>query len=394
MIKDDFPYFRNNNIVYLDSASTTQKPQIVLDSIMEYYTHYCSNTHRGSYNHGDKTTTKFEESRNYIKEFIGGRPKDTLIFTKGVTEGINLVANSYVKNNFKSVIISSLEHHSNITPWHMQGRTLGNGLEVIGYNKDLTIDLNHLEDLLKKNRDSFLSITHISNAFGILHPIKEIIDLSRKYNAKILIDGAQAANKLKLDMSWLQPDFYTFSAHKCYGPTGVGALYVNSSIINDLTPYQTGGAVIDRVSYKQSTYLPAPLKFEAGTQNIAGVIGFKKGVEYIKSVGFNNIKENEKKLIKIIYSEFNKIDGVTVWGDTHNMGNISFNVDGITPIDLGILLDKQKIAVRAGHHCAMPIMESLGIDGTLRISLGVYSNESDIQLFFSGLIKAIKILRG
>ncbi|QEN04972.1 cysteine desulfurase [Thiospirochaeta perfilievii] len=394
MIKDDFPYFKNSKTTYLDNGSTTQKPQSVIDSITSYYTQYCSNTHRGSYKDGNRATKEFEASRSYIRDFIGAKFNKEIIFTKGVTEGINMVASSFVNSRFKTVIISSLEHHSNIVPWHIMGRTLGEGLEVVRYREDLSFDLEHFEDLLRKNPNSFVSITHISNAFGVVNPVKEITGLAHKYGCKVLVDGAQALSRLKVDVKDLGVDFYIASSHKSYGPTGVGVLYINEEVLPEFSPYQTGGAVIERVSFSKSTLLDSPHCFEAGTQNIAGVIGFKTALKYIDSIGYKSIAENEDRLVNYIIEGLKKIDGVRLYtGKSRIVGNVSFNIQGLMPIDIGLLLDKQNISIRAGHHCAMPIMESLNIDGTVRISLGVYNNESDIKTFFKGLDKAVSILR-
>lgn len=395
MIKDDFPYFSNSKNTYLDSAATSQKPQSVIDAITEYYTHYCANTHRGSYEDGNRATIEYEGARDYISKFVKTHSSRELTFTKGVTEGINMVATSFVDRSYDQVIISSLEHHSNITPWHMLGRKPGAGLDVIRYNSDLTMDLDHLESLLKRGGKNFLSVTHVSNAFGVVHPLEDIVELAHRYDTPVLVDGAQALSRIELNLSDLDVDFYSLSSHKCYGPTGIGALYIHERNLSSMRPYQTGGAVIDRVHFSGSTLLEAPLKFEAGTQNIAGVIGFRAALEYVGKVGYRSIKEKEDRLIDKVYSGLNDIEGIQLYSSPDDMvGNISFNIDGIQPIDLGTLLDKQHIAVRSGHHCAMPIMEALGIDGTVRLSLGIYNDDEDIELFFNKLNRSIEILRG
>lgn len=394
MIKDDFPYFKNHKITYLDNAATTQKPQSVIDSVVEYYTDYCANTHRSSYQDGNRATMEYEGARSYIKNFIGASSEKEVIFTKGVTEGINMVASCFVKDRFKTVIISSLEHHSNIVPWHMMGRTPGNGLEIVGYKKNLEFDMDHYEDLLRNNPGSFVSITHVSNAFGVIHPVKEIVKLAHKYGAEVLIDGAQSISSFKVNVKELGVDFYSFSGHKSYGPTGVGILYINSKLLNGFDPYQTGGATIDRVTFKSTTLLESPQCFEAGTQNIAGVIGLKAALEYIDHIGYELIEEKEKALVKIIYEKLNNIDGIELYTtSTGVVGNISFNIKGIVPIDIGIILDKMNVAVRSGHHCAMPIMDLLKINGTVRLSLGLYNDIDDIDVFFTSLARAIKIIR-
>lgn len=395
MIKDDFPYFKNNSNIYLDSAATSQKPYKVIEAITEYYTHYCANTHRGSYEDGNRATLEYENAREYISQFVKTHNNRELTFTKGVTEGINMVAHSFVDRSYDSVIISSLEHHSNITPWHLQGRSPGNGLEVIRYNKNLTLDMDHLESLLNNKRKNFLSITHISNAFGIIHPIEEIVELAHRYDTPVLVDGAQALSRVDLNLKDLEVDFYSLSAHKCYGPTGVGALYIHEQNLDRMRPYQSGGAMIDNVTFEHSTLLDAPLKFEAGTQNIAGAIGFRAALEYVNSVGYDYIQKKEINLIEKIYNGLKGLNGIVLYTDPEDMaGNISFNIESLQPIDVGILLDKQHVAVRSGHHCAMPIMQKLGIDGTVRLSLGLYSDENDVEIFLQKLQRAIQILRG
>ncbi|MGL1892863.1 MAG: cysteine desulfurase [Spirochaetaceae bacterium] len=394
MRKNDFPYFKNNQ-VYLDNAATTQKPQSVIDVITQYYTDYCSNTHRGSYKNGNKATTVFEHTRIFVQDFIGAKSSNEIIFTKGATEGVNMVASSFVKNRFKTVIISSLEHHSNIVPWHMMGRTIGAGLEVVKYRDNLEFDMVHFEELLKNNPDSFVSITHVSNAFGVIHPVKKIVKLAHKYGAKVLIDGAQAISHFKVDVKDIGADFYLFSGHKIYGPTGVGVLYIDENSIDDFDTYQTGGAVVEKVTYDKTTLLESPLKFEAGTQNIAGVIGLGASLNYIYDVGYESIVGHEALLTDIIYKRLNSIEGIQLYTkNSECVGNISFNIEGILPIDIGLLLDKQGISVRAGHHCAMPIMDALNIDGTIRISIGIYNDLEDIDKFFKALDRAIDIIKG
>lgn len=393
MRKDDFPFFDNNESVYLDNAATTQKPQKVLSSIMEYYTSYCANTHRGSYETGNKATREFEEARKVLQNFLGACEASEVVFTKGVTESINMTASSFVGKRFPHVIISSLEHHSNIVPWHMQGRSPGQGLEVVHCSRNLDFDLDHYETLLKKNPGSFVSVTHISNAFGVIHPVKEIVELAHFYDSPVLIDGAQSLSKIPLNMEELGADFYAVSAHKAYGPTGVGALYINRKRVKEMKPWQTGGATIESVTYEGTKLLEPPLCFEAGTQNIAGVIGFKAALEYLQSADFDSVKESEEKLTARVYEALEKLEGVEIYNRSKT-GIISFNLEGIAPVDIGILLDKQGVAVRTGHHCIMPLMKLLNMEGTIRVSLALYNDEHDIDKFAEALKKAVKIVRG
>lgn len=389
--RQDFPFFKNEKIVYLDNAATTQKPQIVLDKMNEFYTQYCANTHRGSHELGNRATMEYEASREYIANFIGADTTE-LIFTRGTTEAINLIASSYVKDNFSTVILSHLEHHSNILPWQLNGFTLDHGLEVIPMDKDLNIDIEAYEGLLKRHPKSFVSITHIANTFGIVNPIKRLIDLAHKYECEIMIDGAQALAHLDIDVKGLDADFYAVSAHKAYGPTGIGALYGKYELLEKMKPYQGGGSMIDDVTFERSTFLQPPLKFEAGTQAIAEAIGFKAALQYLKEVP--NIEEHDTSLINYARRRLQEIEGIIFYTNTENVaGNISFNIKGIHHDDIGILLSKQNIMLRTGHHCALPIMKHLGIEGTVRLSFALYNTTEDIDLCMAALDKAIKVLR-
>ncbi|MGP2657718.1 aminotransferase class V-fold PLP-dependent enzyme [Malaciobacter sp. WC5094] len=393
MFKKDFPYFKNSDIIYLDNAATTQKPKEVVNSQIEYYEHYCSNTHRSNFGHANKATQKFENARKVLKEFINASKNEELIFTKGVSESINFIAESFAKD-FKTVIISSLEHHSNIVPWHIQGRTLGEGLEVVRCDENLSFDFAHFEELLKNNPNAFVSVTHISNAFGKIHNIKAICELAHKYEAVVMIDGAQSLAHTKIDLQDIDADFFAISAHKTFGPTGVGAIYVKEKYLKDLKPYQTGGATIDQVDFEKSTLLDSPYKFEAGTQNIAGIIGFAEALEYLNHVGYENIEAIEKDVYHYLDEELRKIPDIEFYNDIKDsIGSRSFNIKGLIHDDIGILVDKMKIALRVGHHCAQPIMKQLGIKGTIRVSLAFYNDYKDVDALITALKKAISMLK-
>lgn len=393
MFKKDFPYFQNSQTVYLDNGSTTQKPKSVIDSQVEYYETYCSNTHRSNFGHANKATQEFEKTRVILKEFINASKKEEIIFTKGVTESINFIASSYAID-FKTVIISSLEHHSNIVPWHMQGRSLGNGLEVVKCNDNLDFDMEHFEELLKANPKAFVSITHISNAFGKIHNIEAIAKLAHSYDAVIMIDGAQSLAHLKVDMQRYDVDFFAISGHKTFAPTGVGAIYIKEKYLKDVKPYQTGGATIHEVDFNSSTLLDSPYKFEAGTQNIAGVIGFGKALEYITRVGYENIESIENHIYKYLDDELSKIPDIIFYNDiTNSIGSRSFNFKGIVHDDIGILVDKMNIALRVGHHCAQPIMKKLGIRGTIRVSISFYNDNTDVNNLIVALKRALSMLK-
>lgn len=394
MYKKDFPYFANSNSVYLDNGSTTQKPQSVIDSTIEYYTKYCSNTHRSSFGDANKATTEFENTREYLQKFINANKKEEIIFTSGVTQSINFIASSFAKK-FKNIIISTLEHHANIVPWHLQGRTLANGLEVVNCNDNLDFDFEHFEELLKANPNSFVSVAHVTNAFGKVHDIKKIIAIAHSYNAPVLIDGAQSLSSFKIDVQELNCDFFAISAHKTFGPTGVGAIYIKEKFFDEVEPYITGGAAINTVDFeKGSTFLNAPYKFEAGTQNIAGVIAFKEALKYIENIGYETIQNRKKELLEYLNSELKKLPDIIFYNDLKDCsGSRSFNFKGIMHDDISILLDKLKISVRVGHHCAQPIMKKLKIKGTIRASLAFYNDFEDIDKLISALKRALSMLK-
>lgn len=393
MFKNDFPYFQNSKTTYLDSGATTQKPKSVIDSQVEYYEHYCSNTHRSNFGDANKATLEFEKTRKILKEFINASKKEEIIFTKGVTESLNFIATSFAKD-FKTVIISSLEHHSNIVPWHIQGRTLSLGLEVVNCDDNLNFDMNHFEELLKANPNAFVSITHISNAFGKIHDIEAITKLAHFYGAVVMIDGAQSLAHTSIDVQALDVDFFAISGHKTFAPTGVGAIYIKEKYLKDVKPYQTGGATIHEVDFSGSILLDSPYKFEAGTQNIAGVIGFGKALEYLNYVKYENIQNIEHNVFKYLDEELAKLPDIIFYNDLENcVGSRSFNFKGIVHDDIGILLDKMKVAVRVGHHCAQPIMKKLGIKGTIRVSISFYNDYVDIDNLITALKKALNMLR-
>jgi len=394
MYKLHFPFFGNSDTTYLDNGATTQKPQTVIDAELEFYTHYCSNTHRSSHGSANRATLAFENSRKLIKTFINANKDEEIIFTKGVTEGLNFIADAFVKDEFETVIVSSLEHHSNIVPWHMQGRSLGKGLEVVKTKANLEFDFEDFEQLLKKHPNAFVSITHVSNAFGKIHDVKRISQLAHKYGALVMIDGAQSLVHFNVDVQDLEVDFYCMSAHKTFGPTGIGAIYINESVLEKVKPYQTGGATIHEVTWEGSTLLDSPYKFEAGTQNIAGVIGFAKALEFIQTIGYEALQKHEEELYNYLHEQLACFEDIQLYNDTINaIGSKSFNFKGISHDDIGILLDKQKVAIRVGHHCAQPIMHELGVKGTIRASVALYNTKEDIDKLISALNRALGMLK-
>ena len=369
MYKKDFPYFTNSKTVYLDSGATTQKPQSVIDATVEYYTKYCSNTHRSGFGDAAHATTEFENTREVLRRFINTNKKEEIIFTKGVTESINFIASSFAYM-FKTVIISSLEHHANIVPWHMQGRFLNSGLEVVNCNENLDFDFEHFEEILKKNPNSFVSIAHVTNAFGKVHDIKKIISMAHDYGCVVMIDGAQSLSSFKIDVQELDCDFFAISGHKTFGPTGVGAIYIKEKFFESVKPYQTGGAVINSVD-------------------------FKEALKYIENIGYETIQSRKKELLEYLDSELKKLPDIIFYNDLKDCsGTRSFNFKGIMHDDISILLDKLKVALRVGHHCAQPIMKKLGIKGTIRVSLAFYNDFEDIDKLIVALKKALSMLKG
>lgn len=389
-LRKDFPYFSNGAAVYLDSGSTAQKPLCVLEAMDEYNTKYCANIHRGAHGLGNKATEAFENVRQNIADFINAKSKDEIVFTKGATDGINTVAHAYAKESVNHVICTSLEHHSNIVPW----QHIGAKVEAIKTLDNLLPDLNHFESLLKKYPGAMVALIHTSNAFGVTNPIRQMIQIAHEYGSKVLIDASQSTVHRAVDVQKLDVDFLVMSAHKLYGPTGVGALYIKESLHDECKPYQGGGGAIKTVSFNKTEYMPIPYMYEAGTSNIAGVIGFGAAIDYIKDIGFERLQNQEKDLIAYTFDKLLDIEDVQIYTEPHMVsGNISFNIKGIHHHDLGILLDKQKVEVRVGHHCVQPAMQMLGIDGTVRISFGLYTSKSDIDTFFKALHRAVKMLK-
>ncbi len=387
MYREDFPFFEHEDIIYLDNAATTQKPYIVLEKMNDYYTHYCSNTHRGSHDLGNRATQEYEEARQVLADFIGAQYNE-VIFTRGTTEAINLLASSYVKSRFDTVILTPLEHHSNIVPWQLNELHI----EVIPIDQDLNIDLDTYEALLKEHPKSFVSLTHVSNSFGIVNPIEELIRLAHQYECEVLIDGAQALAHLAIDVKTVDADFYAVSAHKAYGPTGIGALYGKFSLLEKMDPYQGGGSMIEDVSFDYSTFLDPPLRFEAGTQAIAEAIGFKTALRYLSAR--KGVQEHDADLMRYAKERLSELTMIELYTDAANvLGNISFNLQGIHHDDLAVLLSKQGIMLRSGHHCALPIMRRLGIKGTLRLSFGLYNTQEEIDKTIEAVLKAEEILR-
>jgi cysteine desulfurase / selenocysteine lyase len=397
-IRAQFPILNRkvngNDLIYFDNGATTQKPQVVIDEIANYYKNENANVHRGVHFLSGLATDKFEQTRNTIKEFIGAKHNYEIIFTKGATDSINLVANGYrsLLKKGDEIIISELEHHSNIVPWQICSEISGASLKVIPLTDEGELKMNEFDNLLN-SKTKLIAVSHISNTLGTINPIKYIIEKAHKMGAKVLIDGAQAASHIPLNMETLGADFYVFSAHKLYGPTGVGVLYGKEDALNKLPVYQGGGEMIKDVRFTGTTYADLPHKFEAGTPNIAGVIAFKTAIDFISQLGLKNIVAYEDTLLQYATSELLKIEGVKIYGTAkQKTGIISFNIDGIHPYDIGVIVDKLGVAIRTGHHCTQPIMERYNIPGTARISFAIYNTKEEINICIAAIKQAKKML--
>lgn len=382
-------------LVYFDNGATTHKPQQVISRIQRFYTFENSNIHRGVHALSRQATDVFENARKTVQQFINAAHSQEIIFTSGTTESINLVASSFGKKFITSgdeILISEMEHHSNILPWQMLCKEKGAILKVIPVLENGELNTDKLITLFSE-RTKLVSITHVSNALGSINPVKEIIALAQKYNVPVLIDGAQSVPHLKIDVLDLDCDFFCFSAHKMYGPTGIGVLYGKEKWLNELPPYQTGGGTIKTVSFHETEYADLPLKFEAGTPHIAGVVGLEEAIQYVEKIGIKNISAYENFLLIYATEQLKKINRLKIIGEAEKKaGVISFVIEGTHPFDVGTILDQQGIAVRTGHHCTQPLMQKFGISGTVRVSLAMYNTKEEIDFLISGIQKAVKML--
>lgn len=378
------------DLIYFDNAASSQKPQVVLNNITHYYSNDNANIHRGVHYLSQKATDKFEDTRRAVQEFVNAKNSCEIIFTKGTTDSINLVANGYQSTLQKGdeIIISEMEHHSNIVPWQMCCDISGAKLNVIPMLDDGDLDMKAFENILSK-KTKLVAITHISNALGTINPIDIIITAAHKVGAKVLIDGAQAVPHKLVDVQKLDVDFYCFSAQKMYGPTGVGVLYGKKELLNKMPPYQGGGEMIKEVRFEKTTYADLPHKFEAGTPNIAGVIAFKAALDFMNDIGIENIAEYEDNLLQYTIEKLSKISGIQFIGKAKKRAAlVSFNIEGLHSYDIGVLLDKMGVAIRTGHHCAQPIMERYNIPGTARISFAIYNTKKEIDNCIDAIKKA------
>ena len=397
-IRADFPILKRNvngkPLVYLDNAATSQTPQQVIDAIVDYYQNYNANIHRGVHTLSQEATDKYEQARNKIQKHFNAAKAYEIIFTSGTTHSINLVANGFSSLIKKGdeILVSAMEHHSNIVPWQMLCERTGALLKVIPMNQEGELRMDVYDELLS-NKTKLVFCNHISNALGTINPIEEIIEKAHKVGAAVLIDGAQAAPHLIADVQALDVDFYTCSAHKICGPTGVGMLYGKENWLNKLPPYQGGGEMIAEVTFEKTTYAGLPHKFEAGTPNICGGIAFGAALDYMNAIGFEEIAKYEHELLEYATQELLKIDGLKIYGTAKNKTSvISFNIEGIHPYDMGSILDKLGIAVRTGHHCAQPIMDFYKIPGTVRASFAFYNTLEEVDVLITGVLKAKSML--
>nr|WP_299423405.1 cysteine desulfurase [uncultured Emticicia sp.] len=398
-IRQDFPILdekvNGRDLVYFDNAATTQKPFVVLEALANYYGHYNANIHRGIHFLAEKATSAFEDSRSAIQKFLNAAHKEEIIFTYGTTDGINLVAQTYGRKFLKEgdeIIISTLEHHSNIVPWQMLCEEKGCVLRVIPIDDKGDLILEAYEKMLSE-KTKFVSVVHVSNALGTINDVKFIIDKAHEVGAKVLIDGAQASSHITIDVQTLDADFYAFSAHKLFGPTGMGVLYGKSDILNAMPPYRGGGEMIKEVTFEKTTYNELPYKFEAGTPNIADVVAVKFAIDYINDLGKENIAAYEDELLKYATEQLSEIGGLRIVGKAkEKVSVVSFVLNGIHPQDVGVILDQQGIAIRTGHHCTQPLMNRLGLPGTSRASFAVYNTTDEIDKLVAGIHKVKKMV--
>ena len=399
-IRADFPVLdqtiSGHPLAYLDNGASTQKPRQVIEVIKEFYENDNSNVHRGIHTLSQRATDRFEGARKTVQNFINAQSDAEIIFTRGTTEAINLVAQSFVRDSFQAgdeILISAMEHHSNIVPWQMLEQQIGIKLRVIPINDKGELLYEEFEKRLNKNT-KLLAITQLSNALGTITPLKRMIDAAHAAGAKVLVDGAQAIAHTEVDVTALDCDFYAFSGHKIFSPTGIGVLYGKRALLEKMPPYQGGGDMIKVVSFSGTEFNELPYKFEAGTPNIAGAIGLAAGLDYVSDIGITAIAEYEHRLLEYATAKMLEIDGLRIIGTAAKKASIiSFEIDGIHASDLGTLLDSQGIAIRVGHHCAMPVMEFFGVSATTRASLAFYNNTADIDALVAAIHKAVSMLR-
>ncbi len=398
-VREDFPILsktiNGKKLVYADSAATTQKPTQVINKIKAFYSSQNANVHRGIHALSEEATREFENARAVVASFINARSSKEIIFTKGATESINLVSQSLGESSIQpgdEILISTMEHHSNIVPWQILCKKTGAQLKVIPVSNTGEIELEAFNKLLcEKTR--IVALNHVSNALGTINPIGSLTKIAKEFNAMVLIDGAQGCVNDLVDVQKIGCDFYVFSGHKALGPTGIGVLYGKQELLEEMPPWQGGGDMIKKVTFEHTTYNEVPYKFEAGTPNISGAIGLSEALNYLSKIGVNQIISHEKMLLKLATDRAQKIPGLRIIGNAKNKTSIiSFVIDNLHPQDIGTLLDQQGVAIRAGHHCVMPLMDRFGLDGTARASFCLYNNEDDVNAVFDAVETATKLL--
>jgi cysteine desulfurase / selenocysteine lyase len=398
-IRQQFPVLnrevKGKPLIYFDNAATSQKPQPVIDALVNYYTNYNANVHRGIHTLAEEATLAFEATRDAVQQFIHAASREEIIFTRGTTEGINLVAYTWGRQNIKAgdeIIISAMEHHSNIVPWQILCEEKKAVLKVIPVNDEGELLLDVYKKLLSP-KTKLVAVVHVSNALGTINPVKQIIDAAHKTGAVVLIDGAQSAVHLDIDVQQMDCDFFAFSSHKIYGPTGIGVLYGKKNLLEAMPVFHGGGEMIREVTFEKTTYNDLPYKYEAGTPNIADTIAFKTALGFINETGKDNIRRHEEELLHYATKQLQQIPGLKIIGTAkEKVSVVSFVIDNFHPQDIGILLDNRGIAVRTGHHCAQPLMHRFGITGTVRASFAVYNTKEEIDELITGLQKTIKML--
>ena len=395
-IKKDFPLLENRDIAYLDSGATTQKPKEVIEAIKKYYENSNANPHRGAYSLSIEATEQYENTRTKIAEFINARHREEIIFSKNATESLNLIAYSYGMNNLKKddeVVISIMEHHSNLVPWQKITKATGSKLNYMYINENYEITDEEIENKIT-DKTKIVGITHVSNVLGTINNVKKIIKYAHKKGAVVIVDASQSIPHMKIDVQELDADFLVFSGHKMLAPLGIGVLYGKREILNNMTPFLMGGDMIEYVYEQETTFAPLPNKFEAGTQNVEGVIGLGAAIDYIKKIGYDKIQEKEKEVISYARQELSKLDYLTLYL-TPNAQNhssvISFNIKGVHPHDVASILDSENVFVRSGNHCAQPLMRFLEIDSTCRASFYFYNTKEDVDRLVFALNKAYKM---
>lgn len=396
-IRDQYPILNRKidgkPLVYLDNAATSQTPRCVVETINDMYFNHKSNVHRGVHTISQEATNIMEATREKVRQFINAKSTSEIVFTRGTTEAINLVASSYGDSLFTGdeIVLTVMEHHSNIVPWQLLQRNKRLKIHVVPIDNNGNLDMNAYEDLFTENI-RFVAVTHVSNVLGTINPVKEMVQIAHRYGVPVLIDGAQAAPHMKIDVQDLDADFYCFSSHKMYGPAGIGVLYGKEKMLNRMVPYQGGGEMIGNVTFEKTTFAELPFKFEAGTPDFVGIAAFGAAIDYINSLGIDNIASHEQLLLDAATSQLMEIEGMRIFGTSDNKeGVISFLVNDINSYDMGLLLDKLGIAVRTGHHCAQPLMKRLGVTGTVRASFALYNTLEEVTAFTQAVARVAKM---